>query len=86
VLEIEMSSAKRAEVDQSLFETLRTMVSEPERLTRTSLLSDFDIDSLDLVELTQVVEEQWGVSVETSDFADLETVEQVIHATAARLS
>ena len=69
-----------------LLDTLRTMACDPEHLERGSELAAFDIDSLDIVELTQVVEEEWHVRLDPGELKDLATAGEVIDAIAARLS
>ena len=41
-------------------------------------LEDLDIDSLDLVELAQIVEDEYGVELRGDDVKDVKTVGEVI--------
>ena len=47
---------------------------KPEEITADATLEDLDIDSLDLVELAQIVEERYEVRLERDDFKDVSTV------------
>jgi acyl carrier protein len=47
---------------------------EADSLTPDSTLQDLDIDSLDMVEFKQVVEDRYDVLLERDDFADVVTV------------
>ena len=54
-------------------------------VTRDATLEDIDIDSLDLVELTQVIEESYGIDLEGSDFKNIATVGDVIDLVVAKV-
>ena len=45
-----------------------------------------ELDSLDLVELAQIVEEEWGVEITAQDMEGLTTVGQAIDLVAAKAS
>lgn len=51
----------------------------------SSLLESLDIDSLDLVEIAQVLEERFGVTIEPDHMKDVTTVEDAINAVVAVL-
>ena len=53
-------------------------------LTPEARLEDLDIDSLDLVELGQVVEERYGIQLEREDMKDVTTVGDVIGVIVSR--
>ena len=44
------------------------------------------MDSLDLVEMAQIVEEEWGVEIKTEDMKGLTTFGQAIDFVEARTS
>lgn len=72
------------QVESRIFEVLATLGPEPEDITREADLVTLDIDSLDLVELSQVVEDEMGVKLEADDVKDLQTVGDVIDLVVAR--
>jgi acyl carrier protein len=47
---------------------------ETDSLTPDATLQDLDIDSLDMVEFKQVVEDRYDVLLQRDDFADVVTV------------
>jgi acyl carrier protein len=66
-------------LEEAVLETLRTMASAPEAIAREATLAELDIDSLDLVELTQILEEEQGVVLGSGrKFDDLRTVGDVL--------
>jgi len=46
--------------------------------------SELDVDSLDLVELSQVIEEDFGVALKGDDVKDIKTVGEAIDLVVAR--
>jgi acyl carrier protein len=46
--------------------------------------SDLDVDSLDLVELAQIVEDEYGVELKGDDVKDVKTVGEVIDLVVAK--
>ncbi|HEV3046261.1 MAG TPA: acyl carrier protein [Solirubrobacteraceae bacterium] len=52
-------------------------------ISRSSLLENLDIDSLDLVEITQVLEERFGIVIEQTHVKDVATVGDAIDAVVA---
>ncbi len=51
---------------------------DPALMTPEATLKDLDIDSLDLVELAQIIEERLGVTLERDDFKDVATLGEAI--------
>ena len=47
------------DIETMVIESLASFGADPEALTRDATLDSVDVDSLDLVELTQVVEETY---------------------------
>lgn len=57
-----------------------------EEVTREASFRALDIDSLDLVELAQIIEDEFAVELDSADVARLTTVGEVIDLVAARAS
>ena len=65
----------------------RSRSSAPSR-TRSRRDADFeslDIDSLDLVELAQIVEDEYGVQLKGEDMEGIKTVRQAVDLVASKL-
>ena len=73
------------DVETTVTEALATFGADPAMLSRDATLEDVDIDSLDLVELTQVVEETYGIDLEGSDFKNIKTVGDVVDLVVAKV-
>jgi acyl carrier protein len=56
---------------------------DPDDVTPSAKLEDLDIDSLDLVEMAQVLEERFGIVIQQTDMKDVTTVGDAIEAIEA---
>jgi acyl carrier protein len=71
-------------VEQVIFDGLVEVGAERDAISRQATFEDLDVDSLDLVEVSQIVEDEFGVQLEGDDVKDLKTVADVIDLVAAR--
>jgi acyl carrier protein len=53
---------------------------EPDDVTNESTLEDLDMDSLDVVEIMQAIEDDLGVRVPDEDLEDLSTIGDAVAA------
>ncbi len=80
-----------AEVTQdAVYEKIADAIAEigPERedVTKEATLESLDVDSLDLVEVGQVIEEEFGVEIKGVDAEKLKTVGDVVDLVVQRAS
>jgi acyl carrier protein len=73
------------QVEQTIGTALVSFGADPEQVTREATFEELEIDSLDLAELSQIVEEAWGVELKSSDIAEIKTVGDAIDFTLARV-
>ena len=71
-------------VEQKVVDALAELGPEREDITRDATFESLDIDSLDLVELAQVVEDEFGVEIKGEDAQQLTTVGDAIDLVVAR--
>ncbi len=57
---------------------LEEVGADPELIDREATFDSLDVDSLDLVEIAQIVEDEFGVELVGDDVKDLKTVGDVI--------
>ena len=76
----------KEQIEQRVIDALVEFGEERENLTRDARLEDLDVDSLDLVELAQVVEDEYGIEVADSDLEQVKTVGDVIDLITARMA
>ena len=80
-----MSTAVTEEdVEQVVVDSLESFGADREQITREATLEDLDIDSLDLAELSQIVEERFEIQLKGSDVAEVKTVGDAISLIAGR--
>ncbi|HEX3239936.1 MAG TPA: phosphopantetheine-binding protein [Solirubrobacterales bacterium] len=65
-------------VEKVIYDGLVELGTERAELSREATLEDLDVDSLDLVELAQIVEDEFGVELKGDDVKDVKTVGEVI--------
>jgi acyl carrier protein len=71
-------------VEKVIFDGLVELGTERDELSREASLEDLDIDSLDLVELAQIVEDEFGVELRGDDVKDVKKVGEVIDLVVAK--
>lgn len=72
-------------IDRVVLTALRSMAAVDRPLLPEVQLVDVEIDSLDLVELSQILEEETEVGVAASAFADVVSVGDVIDVVRGHL-
>jgi len=77
------AQATTESVEQVIFDGLTELGAEGE-VVRDSTFEQLDVDSLDLVELAQIIEDEFGVELQGEDVKDLTNVGQVIDLVVAR--
>ena len=73
-------------VEQVIFDGLVEVGAERDAVSREATFENLDVDSLDLVEVSQIVEDEYGVELEGDDVKDLKSVGEVIDLVVARSS
>ncbi|HEV7774984.1 MAG TPA: phosphopantetheine-binding protein [Conexibacter sp.] len=71
-------------VEARIVEALASFGPDIELVTREATFEELDIDSLDLVELAQIVEDDYGVELKGDDMKNLKTVGDAIELVVAR--
>jgi acyl carrier protein len=79
-----MSTVTNQQVEARVIEALASFGPDISQITREATFEELDIDSLDLVELAQIVEDEYGVVLKGEDMKDLKTVGDAIDLIAAR--
>jgi acyl carrier protein len=80
-----MSTATRDAVSRKVIETLASFGPAIEDVRPERTLDELDIDSLDVAELAQVVEDEYGVEISGDDAAGVTTVGDTIGLVLAKL-
>jgi acyl carrier protein len=80
-----MPTTTRDAVSRKVVETLASFGPAIEDLKPEATLEELDIDSLDIAELAQVVEDEYGVEISGDDAASVATVGDTIDLVLAKL-
>jgi len=73
-----------AQVEQTVYKSLETFGADPSAINRDATFEALDVDSLDLAELSQIVEDEYGVKFKSSDVENLKTVGDAIDFIVAK--
>jgi acyl carrier protein len=79
-----MSTVTTQQVEARVFETLASFGPDESLIKREATFEELDIDSLDLVELAQVVEDDYGVVLKGEDMKELKTVGDAVDLIVSR--
>jgi acyl carrier protein len=79
------TTATPQDIEATVMRSLADFGADPDVLTREATLEEVDVDSLDLVELTQVVEDAYDIDLENADFKKVKTVGDVIDLVLERV-
>jgi acyl carrier protein len=79
-----MSTITNEQVEARVVEALASFGPDPAAITRAATFEELDIDSLDLVELAQIVEDEYGVVLKGEDMKELKTVGDAIDLITSR--
>jgi acyl carrier protein len=72
------------QVEVVVYDALVELGPEREQLSREATFEALDIDSLDLAELSQIVEERFGIVLKGNDVAEIATVGEALDLIVAR--
>jgi acyl carrier protein len=73
-----------AQVEQTVYKSLETFGADPSQINRDATFEALDVDSLDLAELSQIVEDEYGVKFKSSDVENLKTVGDAVDFIVAK--
>jgi len=73
-----MPTLDTTQVEQRVFAALESFGAEPTEISLDATFKKLDVDSLDLAELSQIVEDEYGVEIKSGDVERLKTVGDVI--------
>jgi acyl carrier protein len=71
-------------VEEKVIETIASFGPPAEDVSRDATFEALDVDSLDLVELAQVIEDEFGIALKGDDVKDIKTVGEAIDLVVSR--
>ncbi len=81
-----MPTAYKDQIEERLTEALVSFGAERDKVKRDADWESLDVDSLDLAELAQIVEEEYGVKMAEKDMKELKTVGDAVDFVVAHAS
>ncbi|MDQ3720138.1 MAG: acyl carrier protein [Actinomycetota bacterium] len=79
-----MATANKEQIEERMTEALVSFGAEKDQIKRDAEWEALDVDSLDLVELAQIVEEEYGVKMGEEDMKQMKTVGDAVDFVAER--
>ncbi len=79
-----MSTISSEHVEQVVIKAILDFGAESDQISRGASFEALDFDSLDLAELAQIVDEEFGVELKSGDLKNIKTVGQAIDLIAER--
>jgi acyl carrier protein len=71
-------------VEDKVVETIASFGPDPAQIGRDATFESLDVDSLDLVELAQVIEDEFGVALKGDDVKGIKTVGEAVALVVSR--
>jgi len=81
-----METVTTEQIESRVIDALASFGPDKSQISRSSTFEELDIDSLDLVELAQIVEDEYGVVLKGEDMKGFQTVGDAIDLVASRAS
>ena len=75
----------RENVEAKVIEAISELGPDPAAVTPDATFEALDVDSLDLVELGQIVQEEYGVEIKGEDMPGLKTVADAVTLIESRI-
>ncbi len=80
------ATVSREALSERVTEALVEFGAEESAINPDATWDDLDIDSLDLVELAQIIEDEYGVALREADMEQMKTVGDAVEMVASRLA
>jgi acyl carrier protein len=71
-------------VEKMIADTLPQFGVDPSDISSDATFEDLDVDSLDLAELSQIVEDEYGVRLDADDIRSIKTVGEAVDLVVSR--
>jgi acyl carrier protein len=71
-------------VETTVRDALAQFGPEPEEITPDATFEQLDVDSLDLAELSQIIEDEYGVKLKGEDVGRIKTVGDAVELVVSR--
>ena len=73
-----MSTTAPSPIETTVREALAQFGPEPDEIKLEATFEELDVDSLDLAELSQIIEDEYGVKLKGDDVGKIKTVQDAV--------
>jgi acyl carrier protein len=80
------ATATKESIEKTIADALVNVGADPDEIAPDATFEALDVDSLDLVEVAQVIDEEYGVEIRGEDAQKFETVRDAVEFVSARAS
>jgi acyl carrier protein len=77
-------TASPENVESTVFDAIASFGPDRSEVTREATFESLEIDSLDLAELSQIIEEKFGVTLKGADVSEIKTVGDAVDLIVSR--
>jgi acyl carrier protein len=71
-------------IEKTITDALPQFGVEASEISRDSTFEELDIDSLDLTEISQIIEEEYGVTIKGEDARNIKTIGDAVDLVVSR--
>jgi acyl carrier protein len=71
-------------VEKTLTDAIQQFDVDPSEISREATFEELDVDSLDLAEVSQIIEEEYGVQLKGEEMKNIKTVGDAIDLVVSR--
>ena len=78
------ATATQETVETTIVEAIAKLGPDEDQVTRDATFEQLDVDSLDLAELSQIIEDEYGVKLKGEDVGRIKTVGDAVELVVSR--
>jgi acyl carrier protein len=78
------TTVSKEQIEERVYKALEEFGAEPDQINRDAEFEKLDVDSLDLVELAQIVEDDYGVQLKGEEMENIKTVGEAVDLVVAK--
>jgi acyl carrier protein len=78
------TEVSKEQIEERVTKALEEFGAEPDEINRDAQFEALDVDSLDLVELAQIVEDDYGVQIKGEEMENIKTVGEAVDLVVAK--
>jgi acyl carrier protein len=81
---VSTTEVSKEQIEERVNKALEEFGAEPDQISRDAKFEELDVDSLDLAELSQIIEDEYGVKLKGEDVGKIKTVGDAVDLVVQR--